>query len=156
MTCERLLGWRRVTRARSQRLVHVGAGQPSLHGLTLYRPDPPDPLQVIAGTYPAGLGEPLNVIVSGASDAAVLADTRTDGGFQNWALSGYSTCTLAAPHSSTDPHRACCLFNRSLQFGSECGSVSIDNSSSIGHQANLGDGRGLRALGIHTAPSSLP
>lgn len=38
------------------------------------------------GTYPAGLGEPLNVILSGDSDAAVLVKSVDDGGFLNYML----------------------------------------------------------------------
>lgn len=38
------------------------------------------------GTYPAGMGEPLNVILSGDSDAEVLVKSVDDGGFLNYML----------------------------------------------------------------------
>lgn len=38
-------------------------------------------------TYPAGLGEPLNVIISANSDKAVLVDSTNNGGLQNYFLS---------------------------------------------------------------------
>lgn len=38
------------------------------------------------GTYPAGMGEPLNVILSGDSDAEVLVKSADDGGFLNYML----------------------------------------------------------------------
>lgn len=43
-------------------------------------------MQVVNNTFPAGLGEPLNVIVSGASSSEVLQDSLEQGGFLNWAL----------------------------------------------------------------------
>ncbi|KLO08546.1 hypothetical protein SCHPADRAFT_908523 [Schizopora paradoxa] len=48
----------------------------------------------VPGTFPAGLGEPLNVIISGNSDAAVLVNQLNDGGLQNYFQSvGFSgTC----------------------------------------------------------------
>jgi len=48
----------------------------------------------VPGTFPAGLGEPLNVILSGNSDAAVLVDQMNDGGLRNYFQSvGFSgTC----------------------------------------------------------------
>jgi len=48
----------------------------------------------VPGTFPAGLGEPLNAIVSGNSDAAVLVDQMNDGGLRNYFQSiGFSgTC----------------------------------------------------------------
>lgn len=42
--------------------------------------------QIVNGTYPAGLGEPLNVILSGDSDDEVLAKSLDDGGFLNYML----------------------------------------------------------------------
>ncbi|CAL1713028.1 unnamed protein product [Somion occarium] len=43
-------------------------------------------------TFPAGLGEPLNAIISGFSDSDVLKDQETDGGLRNYFLSfGYSS-----------------------------------------------------------------
>ena len=43
-------------------------------------------LQRIPVTYPPGQGEPLNVIISGHSDADVLVDAETDGGLRNYFL----------------------------------------------------------------------
>ena len=37
-------------------------------------------------TYPSGLGEPLNVIISGNSDDLVLVDSENNGGFRNYFL----------------------------------------------------------------------
>lgn len=37
-------------------------------------------------TFPAGLGEPLNVIISANSDAEVLKDQEDDGGLRNYFL----------------------------------------------------------------------
>jgi hypothetical protein len=68
--------------------------------------------QIVPDTYPAGLGEPLNLILSSDSDAAVLTNTADNGGFLNYALS--------------------------LNFGSECSQPQ----PGTGQQANLGDGAG--------------
>lgn len=59
------------------------------------------PPQSVPVTYPAGLGEPINVILSGNSDAAVLVDQPADGGLRNYFLcvghlmiiSTVATCT---------------------------------------------------------------
>ncbi|PSS06576.1 hypothetical protein PHLCEN_2v3634 [Hermanssonia centrifuga] len=49
-------------------------------------------LTQVPGTFPAGLGEPLNVIMSANSDSDVLKDQETDGGLRNYFLSlGYSS-----------------------------------------------------------------
>ncbi|KAI0081521.1 hypothetical protein K474DRAFT_1587534 [Panus rudis PR-1116 ss-1] len=49
-------------------------------------------LTKVPGTFPAGLGEPLNAIITGNSDEDVLKDTETDGGLRNYFLSfGYSS-----------------------------------------------------------------
>lgn len=42
--------------------------------------------QVVNDTYPPGLGEPINVILSAKSDPEVLIDSLYDGGFQNYML----------------------------------------------------------------------
>lgn len=47
---------------------------------------PPNSRQIVNNTYPPGLGEPLNAIVSADSDPAVLVDSLYDGGFQNYML----------------------------------------------------------------------
>ncbi|KAF9533197.1 hypothetical protein CPB83DRAFT_942859 [Crepidotus variabilis] len=53
-------------------------------------------------TYPMGQGEPLNAIISGNSDAAVLKDQETQGGLRNYFLSlGFSGECLGQ-HSGED------------------------------------------------------
>jgi hypothetical protein len=42
--------------------------------------------QSVPGTFPEGLGEPLNVILSGNSDPAILVDQEKDGGLRNYFL----------------------------------------------------------------------
>jgi hypothetical protein len=42
--------------------------------------------QIVNGTYPAGLGEPLNVILSAESDASVLVNSQDKGGYLNYML----------------------------------------------------------------------
>jgi hypothetical protein len=42
--------------------------------------------QQVANTSPPGQGEPLNVIISGASDADVLVDAEVNGGLRNYWL----------------------------------------------------------------------
>ncbi|KAK4688564.1 hypothetical protein P7C73_g1548, partial [Tremellales sp. Uapishka_1] len=69
-------------------------------------------LTIVNGTYPAGLGEPLNVILSAESDAAVLQQTTADGGFLNFMLSA--------------------------QLGQECLGQHLGDDQ----MANLGDGHG--------------
>ncbi|KAJ3735896.1 hypothetical protein DFJ43DRAFT_763779 [Lentinula guzmanii] len=44
-------------------------------------------LTIVDGTFPAGQGEPLNIIISANSDQAVLVDQETDGGLRNYWLS---------------------------------------------------------------------
>jgi len=69
-------------------------------------------LTQVVDTYPPGLGEPLNAILSANSHPAVLIDQQTNGGFRNW------------------------LF--SIQMAGEClGQHLGDNQA-----ANLGDGNG--------------
>ena len=43
-------------------------------------------LQQVINTFPPGLGEPLNVIITGNSDPDVLKDQETDGGLRNYFL----------------------------------------------------------------------
>ncbi|WRT66200.1 uncharacterized protein IL334_003153 [Kwoniella shivajii] len=43
-------------------------------------------LTIVNGTYPAGLGEPLNVILSADSDKEILAKSVDNGGFLNYML----------------------------------------------------------------------
>lgn len=70
-------------------------------------------LTTVPGTFPAGLGEPLNVIISGNSDADVLKDQETDGGLRNYFLS--------------------------FGYASECLGQHLGDDQA----ANLGDGNGL-------------
>lgn len=69
-------------------------------------------LQQIPVTYPMGLGEPINAILSGNSDAAVLVDQMENGGLQNYFIS--------------------------IGFAGEC----LGQHSGSNQQANLGDGNG--------------
>ncbi|TFK52349.1 hypothetical protein OE88DRAFT_1657558 [Heliocybe sulcata] len=71
-------------------------------------------LTQVPDTYPAGLGEPINVILSGNSDAAVLVDQQSDGGLRN--------------------------YYQSLGFSSEC----LGQHSGSDQAANLGDGNGYK------------
>jgi len=67
---------------------------------------------MVNGTYPTGQKEPLNVIISGKSDARVLVDQQTHGGLINFFLS--------------------------FGFSNEC----LGQHSGAPQQANLGDGNG--------------
>lgn len=69
-------------------------------------------LTQVPGTFPAGLGEPINVIISANSDADVMKDQETDGGLRNYFLS--------------------------LGYGSECLGQHLGDDQG----ANLGDGHG--------------
>ncbi|KAG6331347.1 hypothetical protein ID866_7743 [Astraeus odoratus] len=69
-------------------------------------------LTSVPNTYPAGLGEPLNIIISAYSDSQILQNTVDDGGLVN--------------------------YFQSFGFSTEClGQHSGDNQA-----ANLGDGNG--------------
>jgi hypothetical protein len=54
--------------------------------LTSIAHDALTPNQSIPITFPAGLGEPLNAILAGTSDDAVLKDSEVDGGLRNYFL----------------------------------------------------------------------
>lgn len=71
-------------------------------------------LTQVPDTFPAGLGEPINVILSAKSDAAVLVDQQMDGGLRN--------------------------YYQSLGFSSEC----LGQHSGSDQAANLGDGNGYK------------
>ncbi|OCH87727.1 hypothetical protein OBBRIDRAFT_781260 [Obba rivulosa] len=71
-------------------------------------------LTSVPDTFPAGLGEPLNAIISASSDPLVLVDQQTDGGMRNYFYA--------------------------VGFGSEC--LGQHDGSNQG--ANLGDGNGLQ------------
>ncbi|KAF8630493.1 hypothetical protein AX15_002888 [Amanita polypyramis BW_CC] len=69
-------------------------------------------LTQVDDTFPPGQGEPLNIIISGKSDTAVLVDQQADGGLQN--------------------------YYQSFGFGGEC----LGQHMGSDQQANLGDGNG--------------
>lgn len=70
-------------------------------------------LQIIDVTYPMGLGEPLNIILSADSTPEVLIDTKDNGGLLNWFLA--------------------------LNFGESC----LGLAATGGQKANLGNGQGI-------------
>jgi len=59
-------------------------------------------LTIVDGTFPAGQGEPLNIIISGNSDAAVLKDQETDGGLRNYWLSFEYAGECLGQHAGSD------------------------------------------------------
>ncbi|KAH8981883.1 hypothetical protein EDB92DRAFT_1952784 [Lactarius akahatsu] len=69
-------------------------------------------LTEVNNTFPAGLGEPINVVLLGTSDSAVLVDQQNDGGLRNYFLS--------------------------IGFAGEC----LGQHSGSNQAANLGDGHG--------------
>ena len=69
--------------------------------------------QIVPDTYPAGLGEPLNIILSSESSPEVLIDSPDNGGFRNYILG--------------------------LDFSDSC----LGLVATGGQQANLGDGQGV-------------
>ncbi|KDQ15017.1 hypothetical protein BOTBODRAFT_32018 [Botryobasidium botryosum FD-172 SS1] len=70
-------------------------------------------LTFVPGTFPAGLGEPLNCIISGHSDPEVLVDSPDKGGLRN--------------------------FFNSIYFSGECLGQHLGSDQG----ANLGDGHGI-------------
>ncbi|KZP18934.1 hypothetical protein FIBSPDRAFT_911537 [Athelia psychrophila] len=59
-------------------------------------------LTQVNNTYPPGQSEPVNVILAGTSDSAVLVDQSNDGGLRNWYLSiGFSSECLGQ-HEGSD------------------------------------------------------
>ncbi|KAJ3766713.1 hypothetical protein EV361DRAFT_865170 [Lentinula raphanica] len=70
-------------------------------------------LTFVDGTFPPGQGEPLNIIISGNSDEAVLVDQETDGGLRNYWLS--------------------------FDYAGEC----LGQHAGSQQAANLGDGNGI-------------
>jgi hypothetical protein len=65
----------------------------------------------VPDTYPEGLGEPVNIIISGKSDARVLNPTQMHGGLYN--------------------------FFEAFHYGGECFSLHLGYKQTV----NLGDGR---------------
>ena len=72
--------------------------------------------QSVPGTFPEGLGEPINTIITADSDSAVLVDSATDGGLQN--------------------------YFESIGFAGEC----LGQHQGVDQSANLGDGNGYGEL----------
>ncbi|KIL66727.1 hypothetical protein M378DRAFT_346897 [Amanita muscaria Koide BX008] len=70
-------------------------------------------LTQVDGTYPPGQGEPLNIIISGNSDAAVLVDQSINGGLLN--------------------------YFQSIGFSGEC----LGQHAGTAQRADLGDGNGF-------------
>ncbi|TFK71290.1 hypothetical protein BDN72DRAFT_765242 [Pluteus cervinus] len=71
-------------------------------------------LTQVPNTFPAGQGEPINIIISGHSDPIVLVDQETKGGLRNYFLS--------------------------IGFAGEC----LGQHSGSDQAANLGDGNGYK------------
>ncbi|KAJ6622640.1 hypothetical protein B0H10DRAFT_893389 [Mycena sp. CBHHK59/15] len=69
-------------------------------------------LTKVVGTFPAGQGEPINIILTGTSSPELLVDSELNGGLRNFFLS--------------------------FGFASEC----LGQHSGNGQGANLGDGKG--------------
>ncbi|KAF8228785.1 hypothetical protein L208DRAFT_1289762 [Tricholoma matsutake] len=99
--------WRRVTASSSSRNVPPqGYYNPADKGGSM--------LDQVPDTIPPGQGEPLNVIISGASDPAVLLSSQVGGGLLNYYLS--------------------------LGFATEC----LGQHLGVHQGANLGDGNGVQ------------
>ncbi|KAH9014289.1 hypothetical protein EDB84DRAFT_1530082 [Lactarius hengduanensis] len=59
-------------------------------------------LTEVNNTFPAGLGEPINVVLLGTSDSAVLVDQQNDGGLRNYFLSIGFAGECLGQHSGSD------------------------------------------------------
>jgi hypothetical protein len=81
----------------------------------------------VNNTYPAGLGEPLNIILSGDSDDDVLVQSADNGGFLNYML------YVTRGHITEQK-----LIDRSANLGEECLTLKLGSSQ----RADLGDGQG--------------
>ena len=86
--------------------------------------------QQVDNTYPAGQGEPVNIIISGDSDEEVLADNEDKGGILNY--------YLCAPVTTSVNTFLLMLFGRSLHFSGEC----LGQHAGSSQRVNLGDGKG--------------
>lgn len=84
------------------------------------------------GTYPPGLGEPLNVVLSAYSDSAVLQSTVNNGGLINYYQSACLDGPCRCPALNYSP------LSRSFGFSTEC----LGQHSGDAQAANLGDGNG--------------
>ena len=56
-------------------------------------------------TYPAGLGEPLNIILSGDSDDDVLVQSTENGGFLNYMLYAFAPFSTELRQEANDADR---------------------------------------------------
>ena len=56
-------------------------------------------------TYPAGLGEPLNIILSGDSDDDVLVQSTENGGFLNYMLYAFTSSSTELRQEANDADR---------------------------------------------------
>jgi len=59
-------------------------------------------LTQVPNTYPAGLGEPINIIITGSSDVDVLQDSETNGGLRNYFLSFGFSGECLGQHDGSD------------------------------------------------------
>ncbi|KAI0276793.1 hypothetical protein BGY98DRAFT_983817 [Russula aff. rugulosa BPL654] len=59
-------------------------------------------LTQVNNTFPAGLGEPINVVILGTSDSAVLVDQENNGGLRNYFLSFGFAGECLGQHSGSD------------------------------------------------------
>ena len=87
-------------------------------------------------TFPPDQGEPLNAIISGNSDEAVLKNQETDGGLLNYFLCVCRAFVLASCISLP--------YSRSFGFSTEC----LGQHSGDAQAADLGDGDGYSKLYI--------
>jgi hypothetical protein len=59
-------------------------------------------LTIVPDTFPAGLGEPINTIITANSDADVLKDQQTDGGLRNYFFSFGFSGECLGQHAGSD------------------------------------------------------
>jgi hypothetical protein len=89
----------------------------------------------VPDTFPAGLGEPINVILTGNSDGDVLKDQETDGGLRNYFLCVSRSCNC---------QRLTETRWRSFGFSGEC----LGQHAGSDQGADLGDGNGVSAYSL--------
>lgn len=83
-------------------------------------------MPAVFNTYPPGLGEPINVVISNASDPVIL----TTPGFMDFMVRCVPCSRCVGAHAG---------LQASIQFAEEC----LGQHSGLEQQANLGDGQGL-------------
>lgn len=88
-------------------------------------------MQSVPGTFPAGLGEPINAIITVNSDPTVLVDQEIKGGLRNYFL-----CVFHCSEQG-DSRRQKWLC-RSFGYSGECLGQHLGDDQA----ANLGDGHG--------------